>query len=114
MDDRLSEALKTAKLNETLQRMTALVREELNNNLKFAYGGARFIASIEMISYVESRTDNSDPLYLTGINGLPVLIKEPKKFLDQLSWTYESAMATAHEELERLRKNRNVNGMTSV
>jgi len=108
VEDIISEADYRFTLKNQIDMLKLKMRSEMRY---FAYGG-NFIITPEFINLIKVYCDlGYEKIPLLDQNEYPVLVEDPKKFLEAVLGKYTDAINTYAHEFERLRTTRKVEKM---
>jgi hypothetical protein len=93
MDERIEKAFETANYMATLSNQKRIIQEEFKQQLIFYINGSTFQITTDLISYIKTVVDlgNTIDVVFIDSNGVPVLIDDVRKFLDDISSCYLTA-----------------------
>lgn len=110
MDDRLKKALDFSKYRQTLAVQRKNLKEKLQAQLTYGYGGGIFYVDKSLIAFVQMCIDQGriENVPLIDINENPVLITDLVKFRDEIFDRYFSASFEYMKEYDKIKKSRTV------
>jgi hypothetical protein len=116
MDERIEKAFETANYMATLSNQKRIIQEEFNQQLIFYINGSTFQITIELISYVKTVVDLGSTTNVVFIdsNGVPVLIDDVQKFLDNISACYFTACQDYFKKYNDIRVKRKIKDMIEL
>ena len=109
MDERLEKALNYSNYMVTYNNQKLLLKEKFNENLHYFVNGAQFIASVELINYLNflSNKDIKETIILDA-NDNPVKIENLSEFFENIQHIYFIALNQYYQELSNLKLKRKV------
>jgi hypothetical protein len=116
VDEKIEKAFGIANYMATLSGQKQILKEEYHQGLIFYHNGGTFTATRELINFVKTLIDisNSNSSVLVDSNEIPIDVEDLSKFLETALATYQSAVNAYHTAYSTLRKNRTVQGLTSL
>lgn len=115
MDDKLKAALEFSNYRLTLNNQKQNLKQRMNTMLTIGFMSSLFTANLELINFVKQLLDlGIDKYVFLDDNENPVLITELKTFHDKLFTVYTEALNEYYIENEKLKKQRNTQGLVGL
>ena len=111
MDERLAKALEFSNFRKSLQNQKEQMKLRAKNQLILSTAGGIFTVDRSLISFVKILMDAGyDGAVLLDNNENPIRIENLKKFYDDAFLIYFKVLNTYHENWEKIKKQRSVQG----
>lgn len=116
MDDVLKKALEFSNYRQTLAIQRKTLKEKINQDLTYGFGGGIFKIDRSLISFVQMLVDQGrvDNVPLLDTNDVPVMIPNMEKFRDDIMDRYFSALYNYYEKDQQIRKSRSVEKLVDL
>ena len=116
MDDVLKKALEFSNYRQTLAIQRKTLKEKINQDLTYGFGGGIFKIDRSLISFVQLLVDQGriNDIPLLDVNDVPVLIPDMEKFRDEIIDRYFSSLYNYYERDQELRKSRSVEKLVGL
>lgn len=110
MNEQISKAFDIANLMVTLASQKRILKEEFEQTLFYFYNGGTFRAEPDLIAYVQSikSLGLTENVVVVDNNGIPILVDNLSKFLEQLLDCHVRANNLYFTKYEALKKSRSV------
>jgi hypothetical protein len=116
MDDVLKKALEFSNYRQTLAIQRKILKEKINQDLTYGYGGGIFKIDRSLISFVQMLVDQHriNDVPLLDINDVPIMISDMEKFRDDILDRYFSSLYSYYEKDQAIRKSRSVEKLVDL
>jgi hypothetical protein len=116
MDDLLKKALDFSNYRQTLLIQKKVLKEKINSQLTYGYGGGIFKIDRTLISFVQMLVDQGriENIPLLDLNENPVMVKNLEEFRDEILDRYFTSLYEYHEKYEAIRKSRTVEKLVDL
>jgi len=115
MDEKLQKALEFAKYRQTLHNQIKQVQLRAQNQLIYAKNGGAFTINRELICFFQYIISRSlSEVAILDDNNMPILITDPKAFLDEITTRYFEVTNDYYNEYQKIKKSRNVKSIVDL
>ena len=116
MDERLKQALDFANYRQTFAIQRKLLKETVNSELTYGYGGGIFKIDRGLLNFVQMLLDQDrlTNVPLIDLNDNPILIDDLEKFKNEIFDRYFSATYKYLEVYNQLKKSRSVEKLVDL
>jgi|11_taG_2_1085331.scaffolds.fasta_scaffold00045_26 hypothetical protein len=112
MDQRLSAALEQSNLMVVINQQKRIIKQQYQADLVHYQKGCQFTADQELISFCQSMIQlGQTQSVIIDDNSIPCLVENLENFASDLVETYASATNGYFNKYERLKTQRNTNGI---
>lgn len=116
MDDLLKKALEFSNYRQTLSVQKKVLKEKVNAQLTYGYGGGIFKIDRSLIAFVQMLIDQGriQNVPLLDANDTPILISNLEDFKDEILDRYFTALYEYYEKDQEIRKSRSVDKLIDL
>lgn len=116
MDDPLKKALEFSNYRQTLSIQKRILKEKVNAQLTYGYGGGIFKIDRTLISFVQMLIDmgRTSDVPMLDINDTPILIPDLEFFRDEIIDRYFTSLYEYYEKDQAIRKSRSVEKLVDL
>lgn len=115
MDERLEKALDFSNFLETQNNQKRIFLKQYHDNLVHYTDGHKITVSMDLISFCQSLIDlDQEETVLLDDNQIPFAVDDLKEFTRQLLGVYTFASRKYLYDYNKIKKNRSVEGLTSL
>jgi hypothetical protein len=116
MEDVLKKALEFSNYRQTLAIQRKTLKEKINQDLTYGFGGGIFKIDRSLISFVQMMIDRgrTSDTPLLDVNDVPVMIPNMEQFRDEIMDRYFSTLYNYYERDQELRKSRSVEKLVGL
>jgi hypothetical protein len=116
MEDLLKRALEFSNYRQTLSIQKKVLKEKINAQLTYGYGGGIFKIDRPLIVFVQMLIDQGrvQDIPLLDVNDNPIMVSNMEQFRDEIMDRYFSALYDYYEKDQAIRKSRSVEKLVDL